>query len=56
MLCIARIHPPHQNLLKMYTYISKKMGHLIQTVLIFLLLWQGIKKENTADSLLRFLP
>lgn len=30
MLCISHIHPPFQNLLKMYTYISKKTGHLTQ--------------------------
>lgn len=54
------MHCPHPStpskLIKNVYIYKQENGHLIQTVLIFLLLWQGIKKENTADSLLRFLP
>lgn len=51
MLCISHIHLPFQNLLKMYTYVGKKIGHLTQIVLIFLLFFLARDKERKYGSL-----
>ena len=55
MLCISHIHPPFQNLLKMYTYISKKTGRLTQIVNFSVTLARDKEGIQETQSL-RFLP